>query len=343
MNKTKFFCLLMGALLAATPLPSQNVNIMHPSQDIEAQHHSSPEEIRDRLNGPQLQKDAKELAELCASIPADMDGVRRGLLDKDVVQKLKRVEKLSKHVRETYNNRQIELQNIQNKQNEIQAQRNTDLREMEVVEKMIPHLAEEKGKAVALVTIRILARPELATQIAETVGGPGSAEALVKWANTATTGEERAANVAALANVASSSKQAQSIAEPVLKDARNEAVQIALELVKKRPSFVWGGKTPSKGFDSSGFVAYVLNQAGLLENYTQFNSTRLQQRFGVDQSTTIELVPGDLIFYSEGACMLYIGNDEMVGILPDGVIRKRTSEDIGFQRLGVGHVTSYRG
>ena len=48
----------------------------------------------------QRQKDAKELAELCASVPSDMDGVKQGLLSKDVLEKLKRVEKLSKRVRE---------------------------------------------------------------------------------------------------------------------------------------------------------------------------------------------------------------------------------------------------
>jgi hypothetical protein len=46
-----------------------------------------------------LQRDAKELAELSASIPADVKRVNRGLLPKDLVEKLKRVEKLSKHLR----------------------------------------------------------------------------------------------------------------------------------------------------------------------------------------------------------------------------------------------------
>jgi hypothetical protein len=46
-----------------------------------------------------LQRDAKELAELSASIPADVKRVNRGLLPRDLVEKLKRVEKLSKHLR----------------------------------------------------------------------------------------------------------------------------------------------------------------------------------------------------------------------------------------------------
>jgi hypothetical protein len=52
------------------------------------------------MSNLQLQKDAKELAELCASVASDMDGVKQGLLSKDVLEKLKRVERLSKRVRE---------------------------------------------------------------------------------------------------------------------------------------------------------------------------------------------------------------------------------------------------
>ena len=91
--------LLLGLVLAALPLPSQNVNPMHP-EEISVQRHLSPEEIRDRLSASQIQKDAKELSALCASVPADMDGIKQGILQKDVLEKLKRIEKLSKRVRE---------------------------------------------------------------------------------------------------------------------------------------------------------------------------------------------------------------------------------------------------
>jgi len=46
-----------------------------------------------------LQRQAQELAELSSSIPADIDRVNHGLLAKDVLQKLKRVEKLSRQLR----------------------------------------------------------------------------------------------------------------------------------------------------------------------------------------------------------------------------------------------------
>jgi hypothetical protein len=42
----------------------------------------------------------KELAGLCASVSDDMGHVKQGLLSKDALEKLKRMEKLSKRVRE---------------------------------------------------------------------------------------------------------------------------------------------------------------------------------------------------------------------------------------------------
>jgi hypothetical protein len=99
MRSQEFLCLLAVVLFTAVRLPSQNVNMASPPE-VRVQHRLSPQEIRDRLSGPELQKDTKELSELCASIPADMDGVKQGMLGKDVLEKLKRVEKVSKRVRE---------------------------------------------------------------------------------------------------------------------------------------------------------------------------------------------------------------------------------------------------
>ena len=90
---------LPAILLSAVPLPSQNVNLKHP-EEVGVQKQITPEEMRDRAARLQLQKDAKELSDLCASVPPDLDGVKQGVLPKDVLEKLKRVEKLSKRVRE---------------------------------------------------------------------------------------------------------------------------------------------------------------------------------------------------------------------------------------------------
>jgi len=46
-----------------------------------------------------LQRKARELSDLARTLPADIDNVNHGLLSKDVIEKLKRIEKLSKHLR----------------------------------------------------------------------------------------------------------------------------------------------------------------------------------------------------------------------------------------------------
>jgi hypothetical protein len=88
-----------GLLFLAVPAPSQNVNLKHP-EDVAVQKHTTAEEMMGRASNLQLQKDAKELAELCSSVPGDMDAVRQGAINKDVPEKLKRLEKLSKRVRD---------------------------------------------------------------------------------------------------------------------------------------------------------------------------------------------------------------------------------------------------
>jgi hypothetical protein len=47
----------------------------------------------------ELQKEADDLARTAQTIPLDMASVRKGTLPKDFIQKLKQIEKLSKHLR----------------------------------------------------------------------------------------------------------------------------------------------------------------------------------------------------------------------------------------------------
>jgi hypothetical protein len=52
-----------------------------------------------RRQSPELQQEAEELAQLAQSIPAEVEQVNHGVLPKDLNNKLKRIEKLSKHLR----------------------------------------------------------------------------------------------------------------------------------------------------------------------------------------------------------------------------------------------------
>jgi hypothetical protein len=91
--------LVLVAVLLVAPGRGQGVNPAHPTE-INAQKHVSPDEMRERASNAQLQQDAKELAGLCNAVSTDMDGVQHGVLSKDLLDRLKRMERLSKRVRE---------------------------------------------------------------------------------------------------------------------------------------------------------------------------------------------------------------------------------------------------
>jgi hypothetical protein len=54
---------------------------------------------RPRVDPLELQGEARQILELSQSIQSDFESVNRGLLPKDIIEKLKRIEKLSKHLR----------------------------------------------------------------------------------------------------------------------------------------------------------------------------------------------------------------------------------------------------
>jgi len=58
-----------------------------------------PEPQRPRVSRVQLDQEADELSGLAQSIPTDVKSVTQGTLPKDLLEKLKRIEKLSKHLR----------------------------------------------------------------------------------------------------------------------------------------------------------------------------------------------------------------------------------------------------
>ncbi len=56
-----------------------------------------------QLDPVRLQKDALALATAASSIPADIESVRKGILPKEIILKLKQIEKLSKQLRNELN------------------------------------------------------------------------------------------------------------------------------------------------------------------------------------------------------------------------------------------------
>jgi ankyrin repeat protein len=81
---------------------------------------------------------------------------------------------------QAYNERQIENSALQNARDLNLKQQQNRLVELETIEKMIPHLTTgEESKRVALLAIKTLANPELATQMAQLYAGEGSVQALL--------------------------------------------------------------------------------------------------------------------------------------------------------------------
>jgi hypothetical protein len=99
--------LVLGLILAfcispATPQARNNYPKPPEPQNSETTN-PSPNNPPRRIDEAQLQRDADELARTAQSIPTDVASVRKGMLPKDVIDKLKQIEKLSKRLRTELN------------------------------------------------------------------------------------------------------------------------------------------------------------------------------------------------------------------------------------------------
>jgi hypothetical protein len=97
------FCLGLILLLAAFGISgSGQARFPTPPEAADTQttvRDAKPAGRTRRIDSLQIQRDARELQELAQTIPADVQHINQGLLPKDTVEKLKRIEKLSKHLR----------------------------------------------------------------------------------------------------------------------------------------------------------------------------------------------------------------------------------------------------
>jgi hypothetical protein len=96
--------LLFALLLSASLFSAQVIRPagQHQADKAESRFDKSiPPPVRSRqsLDPTRLREDANELANLAQSIPPAVDQTTKGLLPKDLDQKLKRIEKLAKQLR----------------------------------------------------------------------------------------------------------------------------------------------------------------------------------------------------------------------------------------------------
>jgi peptidoglycan DL-endopeptidase CwlO len=87
--------------------------------------------------------------------------------------------------------------------------------------------------------------------------------------------------------------------------------------------YVWGGASPSTGFDCSGLVMFVFAQVGI----SLPHNAAAQYSYGTPVSRD-QLAPGDLVFFDGlGHVGIYIGNDQFVHAPHTGDVVKISSLD----------------
>ncbi len=100
--KTLAVCFLL-LVLFPLPLNAQSKPLPVGRRELrkyEATHPDEPSRLaHQKLDLAQLQREADELASLAQSIPPEVDLISHGTLPKEFFEKLKRIEKLSKHLR----------------------------------------------------------------------------------------------------------------------------------------------------------------------------------------------------------------------------------------------------
>jgi hypothetical protein len=96
--------LLFGMILAAGQYPVLYPNGNPRPQTDQRLPIDEPQQVPDRKNQPSIdmvrvKRDADELAKLAGEIPASVEQANKGVVSKDLSDRLKRIEKLSKQLR----------------------------------------------------------------------------------------------------------------------------------------------------------------------------------------------------------------------------------------------------
>jgi hypothetical protein len=91
-------------LLVTLAIPQARNNYPKPPEPQDsATTQPTPAVPSHRIDLVRVQQEADELARTAQTIPSDVASLRKGMLPKDVIQKLKQIEKLSKRLRAELN------------------------------------------------------------------------------------------------------------------------------------------------------------------------------------------------------------------------------------------------
>jgi hypothetical protein len=109
MSKPAFLTIVVLACVLGTGAQMKDVYIPGtppPPPPLDPEHgNTAPDvpKLQHHVDLVKLQQEADDLARTAQTIPTDVAGVRQGTLPKDTIEKLKRIEKLSKRLRSELN------------------------------------------------------------------------------------------------------------------------------------------------------------------------------------------------------------------------------------------------
>jgi hypothetical protein len=102
----KIHAWIFAMALCCGPLAAQGVHTNPwgpPHSSFDRSVSNPPVHLTPKLDVTKLREQAEELRTLSLTIPADVNAATRGLIAKDLGEKLKRIEKLSKKLRQQLN------------------------------------------------------------------------------------------------------------------------------------------------------------------------------------------------------------------------------------------------
>ncbi len=105
----------------------------------------------------------------------------------------------------------------------------------------------------------------------------------------------------------SSSSSSSPKPQPSYDYSSGDPISIAMQFVGNVP-YVYGGNSPSEGFDCSGMVCYVFNQLGVSLPRTTYGQIDYLQSKGAWKTDLSELNPGDIVFPHTGHVGIYAGD-----------------------------------
>ena len=130
------------------------------------------------------------------------------------------------------------------------------------------------------------------------------------------------------------SAAAVTINDPNVSDLRKQLVEFATSFVGY--SYVYGGASPSRGFDCSGLVYYVFHHFGY--DVTRTATTQYKNDGAYIEKS--QLLPGDLVFFSSNGGYsithvgIYIGNNQFVHASTPKIGVVITDMDSGYYKTG---------